>query len=225
MARALSLFLLTVLKLHWYTKQVLKTSHNGSGRQWEHTNVFQYTFFVKRQKMYNIHRVMHKRHTGLPKIIFLYIENCWSREKFTWQPLSSRLERVSLFTTHVSMYLPIMRVVATFLKEGGLSRATAWEPFLCLVNVVDSHSLTTASLTELSGSVTTDPSDSLGKWRTYELLELFPLPTGSSWEFSNILHSTPSFLSLARIYTLHTTHWSGCGSEREYASVSERGAW
>ena len=64
--------------------------------------------------------------------------------------------------TYFSMYLPIMRVVATFLKEGGLSLVMVWEAFLCLVKVEESHSLTTASLTVLSGSELTVSSDSLG---------------------------------------------------------------
>lgn len=50
------------------------------------------------------------------------------------------------------MYLPIMSVVATFLNEGGFSLAIAWELLRGLEKVMDSHSLTTSSLTSLNGS-------------------------------------------------------------------------
>lgn len=53
---------------------------------------------------------------------------------------------------HFSMYLPIMSVFATFLKDNGLSLKEAEELLRCLVKVDDSHSLTTVSFTALNGS-------------------------------------------------------------------------
>lgn len=51
------------------------------------------------------------------------------------------------------MYLPIMSVLATFLKDKGFSLREAEELLRCLVKVDDSHSLTTVSFTVLNGSI------------------------------------------------------------------------
>lgn len=64
------------------------------------------------------------------------------------------------------MYLPIMSVLATFLKDKGFSLREAEELLRCLVKVDDSHSLTTVSFTVLNGSIGVE------LWKMYLLIML-----------------------------------------------------
>ena len=60
---------------------------------------------------------------------------------------------VGVALAHFSMYLPIMSVLATFLKDKGFSLKEAEELLRCLVKVDESHSRTTVSFTVLNGSI------------------------------------------------------------------------